>query len=419
MAPAGAPGGQQLVTLLPPRRAGQQHGHARPRVRCGARRRRSAGRTGCWHDRCSCFVEHDRGDLAAATEEALTCARSLGIAAIHALTIGAMADDLAAIGRYGVDGRAPGPSRHARATTAPRRGARPSPRQFARSTRPPSWRAAPTGATRCMAQPRPDSTCRWSPTASKSRPAADTWNVKRVRWGGSLLEEATVTASTVLLHRCSPRVRTRSRADLQLRPSSSRPTLDPSVGRTSVVDRVERGVGRHARNGAGGGRWRSWRRVRRRLRAAGRTGRRARRCCRLHAGGHQQRLAQPHRPGRPDRNPHRARPLLRVRHFRRDPALGRGHGLEEDPGDQHRPRRQHGDQAPTTPSSATCTKSSPRSPPNSTAAAPADLEVGRTSLRSTWGCRPIRSYAVANWVELPKRRGRRRDAYALLGLRCR
>ena len=64
----------------------------------------------------------------------------------------------------------------------------------------------------------------------------------------------------------------------------------------------------------------------------------------LLACGHQQRLAQPHRSGRPDGHPHRSRPLHGVRHLGRHPALGGGDGVEEDPRDQHRPRGEHGDQ---------------------------------------------------------------------------
>ncbi len=50
-------------------------------------------------------------------------------------------------------------------------------------------------------------------------------------------------------------------------------------------------------------------------------------------------LAAAPRAGRPDRQPDLARPLHPVRHQRRHPALGGLLQREDDPGDQHRPRR--------------------------------------------------------------------------------
>ena len=70
----------------------------------------------------------------------------------------------------------------------------------------------------------------------------------------------------------------------------------------------------------------------------------ARRRRRVLEGGHQQRLAQPHRPGRPDRHADRPDRVLRVRHLRRHPALGRGDGGQAHRRHQHRPAGEHGDQ---------------------------------------------------------------------------
>ena len=77
--------------------------------------------------------------------------------------------------------------------------------------------------------------------------------------------------------------------------------------------------------------------------------------------GDEQRLAPAQRPGRPDRHPHRSAAVHRVRHQRSDPALGRRESGEEDPRDQHRPCTPTWSSRPTTPSSATCSRSCLRS----------------------------------------------------------
>ncbi len=100
----------------------------------------------------------------------------------------------------------------------------------------------------------------------------------------------------------------------------------------------------HAVDGSGRRRRRPRGRVRRRLRVAAGARRPARRRRRLFTCRHQQRLAQPHRPGRSDGDPDRPRHLLRLRHLGCDPALGRCDGVEEHPRHQHRPQRQHGHQ---------------------------------------------------------------------------
>ena len=84
------------------------------------------------------------------------------------------------------------------------------------------------------------------------------------------------------------------------------PTLDPALARSVVRDRVDRVAGMTLATApvvVGGGRGVGSAAGVRPARGAGRARRRRRR---LLAGRHQQRLAQPHRPGRPDRHPHRA-----------------------------------------------------------------------------------------------------------------
>ena len=67
----------------------------------------------------------------------------------------------------------------------------------------------------------------------------------RVRWGGSLLEEATVDAEPRAVHRRPPR-RRRAAGRFARRgrtTTRSNPTLDPSLARSIVADRVERVAG--------------------------------------------------------------------------------------------------------------------------------------------------------------------------------
>ena len=72
----------------------------------------------------------------------------------------------------------------------------------------------------------------------------DGFEVTRVRWGGSLLEEARVEASpmlfTVTLHAMEPRAADTPGA-AEARPFD--PELDPSLARSIVADRVERVAG--------------------------------------------------------------------------------------------------------------------------------------------------------------------------------
>ncbi|MEY3925738.1 MAG: hypothetical protein RIQ63_1089, partial [Actinomycetota bacterium] len=92
--------------------------------------------------------------------------------------------------------------------------------------------------------------------------------------------------------------------------------------RIALLRRRSRGArrGRHARHLARRRLRRSWRRFGRSVRTARGTRGTARRCRRMFARGHQQRLAQSHRPGRPDRHAHRPRHLHRLWNLRGRPA---------------------------------------------------------------------------------------------------
>ena len=61
----------------------------------------------------------------------------------------------------------------------------------------PSSRPAPIAATRCSPTWRPSSTSRWPPTVTVFT-AGSPATVRRVRWGGSLLEEATLDGRPLL-----------------------------------------------------------------------------------------------------------------------------------------------------------------------------------------------------------------------------
>ena len=143
-------------------------------------------------------VEHDRGMLAPAALEALTAARSLGDR-VDALTIGEAADPLAdLLAPYGVSTvhqvHDPlladyGPEAWGEVVAQAVR---------ARSPPPLCWRPAPTVATRCWRRRRRALDLPFSANCTEfgdGEPLALT----RVRWGGSLLEDATLTADVKLV----------------------------------------------------------------------------------------------------------------------------------------------------------------------------------------------------------------------------
>ena len=139
--------------------------------------------------------------------------------------------------------------------------------------------------------------------------AAAPWTLTRIRWGGSLLEDAELDAAVKLLT-VAPHAYTATEADddgATCETSTFTPTLDGTAGRVRVVDHEGRWQRSLAGDRPGCGLRGSGRRRRRRLRGARRAGRAARRRGRLLARGHQQWLAVPQRPGRPDRDEDRPR----------------------------------------------------------------------------------------------------------------
>ncbi len=191
-------------------------------------------------------VEHDRGVMAAATEDALGFARSLGDD-VHALWIGEAADELAS--QLGARGVAVVHQAH---------------HDLLRDYGPEAWgevivqavqRLAPdavlaTGTDRgnemlAQAAARLDAPFAANCTAAERN---GEWAITRVRWGGSLLEHATLDAPTailsVALHTFDPAgvaVATATAAQPLIEPFT--PELAAELARTLVRDRIERQAG--------------------------------------------------------------------------------------------------------------------------------------------------------------------------------
>ncbi len=187
-------------------------------------------------------IEHDRGVLAPASLEALTAARLLGDR-LDALTIGANADSLAGeLGAYGVStvhqahdellvdyGPEAWGEVLAQAVTA----------------------LAPDVVIACgtdrgnevLAQAAARLDLPFCANATELRPG-DTFEMTRVRWGGSLLEEASLNAPVKLVTIAHHAVD----AEPAAQPGSANPAalavqLDPLLARSVVKGRVEREAG--------------------------------------------------------------------------------------------------------------------------------------------------------------------------------
>lgn len=191
-------------------------------------------------------VEHDRGTLAAASLEALTAARTLGARIgepVEALTIGAAANDLAAtLGQYGAE-------RVHQVDDA-----------VLSDYGPEAWGAAVAGAVRSLnpsvvlacgtdrgnevlAQAAARLDVPFAANATEFR-GGDAFEMTRLRWGGSLLEDASLEADVKLVtiaHHAVDAVPAESAAAGAATPLSVE--LDPAFARSVVRDRVERVAG--------------------------------------------------------------------------------------------------------------------------------------------------------------------------------
>ena len=184
-------------------------------------------------------VEHDRGTLSPASLEALAAARAID-SQVDALALGADADALAAV--LAAHGAAVvhqvhsdllgdyGPEAWGEAVA-----------QAVRALQPDSVLACGTDrGNEVMAQAAARLDLPFVANCTEIDPAS--WEITRVRWGGSLLEQCTLSAPTKLVtvaHHSfealpSPAAGARQPLDV---------TLDPSLARTVVVARVDRPAG--------------------------------------------------------------------------------------------------------------------------------------------------------------------------------
>ena len=205
------------------------------------------------------LIEHDRGTLVPATFEALTFARALGDE-LHAVTIGSIADGLAPeLSVYGVtivhqahhDLLADyGPDASADALVS-----------LLTSLNPTALIASGTDrGNEALAQvgARLDAPFVANVLPENLDPSGDTWELTRVRWGGSLHERASLRAPvkliTVALHSLDP---TPAAHPGTASPAPFTPDIELSAAITVVRDRVEREAGQTLATAAvvvGGGR---------------------------------------------------------------------------------------------------------------------------------------------------------------------
>jgi electron transfer flavoprotein alpha subunit len=192
-------------------------------------------------------IEHDRGVLSAASGEALTFGRgiasSLGVP-LHALTIGAAADVLLpALGSHGVatvhqvhhDLLADyGPEAWGETVA-----------QAVRSLSPAVVLATGTDrGNEVLAQAAARLDAAFVANVLDVSAGGPDWDLTRVRWGGSLLEKASLTGDVKLLtvtHHAVVSVPAETPGTATPQPLAV--TLDPSLARSVVADRVERAAG--------------------------------------------------------------------------------------------------------------------------------------------------------------------------------
>ena len=186
------------------------------------------------------IVEHDRGTLAPASLEALAAARSLGLE-VHALTLGEAADAFAAtLAEHGA--AAVHQVHHALLADY-------GPEAWGEAAAQAVRALAPTAVLACgtdrgnevMAQLAARLDLPFVANCTEITPG-DPWSIVRVRWGGSLLEQCTLTASTKLVS-VSHHVFEAAPAPAAGAVNSLTVNLDPSLARTVVVERVERAAG--------------------------------------------------------------------------------------------------------------------------------------------------------------------------------
>ena len=186
------------------------------------------------------LIEHDRGALASASLEALTAARSLG--SVQAVTIGAAADPLAAVlAEHGA--RVVHQVHHDLLTDY-------GPEAWGDSLAQLVWAIDPQVVLACgtdrgnevMAHLAAITDLPFVANCLEIMPTDGPWSITRVRWGGSLLEQCTVSSGRTLLSVAHHAVEA-SPAPVESSTESFTPDLSPSSARSQVRTRVERAAG--------------------------------------------------------------------------------------------------------------------------------------------------------------------------------
>lgn len=185
-------------------------------------------------------IEHDRGTLASASLEALTFARSLG-EDVHAITIGAAADGLVdVLGAHGASLVVQahhdllsdyGPEAWGETVA-----------QLVREFSPTAVIASGTDrGNEVMAQVAARLDLPFVANCNEVT-TGDSWQIVRVRWGGSLLEECTLQSSIKLIS-VTHHALEASEAPTAVATQEQTPALDASLAHTVVAERVERAAG--------------------------------------------------------------------------------------------------------------------------------------------------------------------------------
>jgi len=195
-------------------------------------------------------VEHDRGALAPAAEEALTVGRSLATqigVALHALTIGAAADTLVdAVGAFGVD--TVHQAHHEILSDYGPEAWGETVAQAVRALGPSVVLATGTDrGSEVLAQAAARLDLPFVANCVSFEPGdgpASGWQLVRARWGGSLLERCSLVADVKLLtvaHHSAEAVPAAVAGTAAVRTFT--PELDAVLARTVVRERVERAAG--------------------------------------------------------------------------------------------------------------------------------------------------------------------------------
>jgi electron transfer flavoprotein alpha subunit len=186
------------------------------------------------------IVEHDRGALSPASLEALAAARTLD-GEVHAVTVGANADQLAEV--LAAHGAAVVHQLH---------------HDLLSDYGPEAWgdsiaqlvvATSPAAVLACGTDRGNEVMAHVAAILDQPMVAncvelhpGDTWDIVRVRWGGSLLEQCTLAASTKLVT-VAHHTFEAAEAPVASTAQAFTPDLDASLARTIVTERVERAAG--------------------------------------------------------------------------------------------------------------------------------------------------------------------------------